>query len=362
MPGQTLSFATDAPNICLLRLSAIGDVCHAVAVVQQIQRQWPRANITWVIGRLELTLLQGLAGVEFVVFDKSAGLAAYVNLRRQLRHKTFDVLLHMQVALRASLASLCIRAKVKIGFDRARAKEGQWLFTRQRVDAQRHAHVLAGFQAFAAAIGVSAAAPQWRMPPDPRSAQWARETLGDSRPYVVIAPAASNADRNWLADSYAKIADYLACRGFTIVLCGGPAEAERTLARRIQAHCETSLCDLVGKTSLKQLLAVLQGAHLLLAPDTGPTHMAVTVGTPVVGLYAHSNPRRTGPYRYQKYVVSVYDAAVRDQFGRPWHELPWGTRAKGKNLMAGISVHAVVAKVDLLLEDFYPGEVANKGA
>ena len=65
---------SEQPNdICILRLSAIGDVCHAVSAVQAIQRHYPAANITWVIGKVEAALLEGLPGVEFVFFDKKVG-------------------------------------------------------------------------------------------------------------------------------------------------------------------------------------------------------------------------------------------------------------------------------------------------
>ena len=90
---------------------------------------------------------------------------------------------------------------------------------------------------------------------------------------------------------------------------------------------------------------LLKHAHLVIAPDTGPAHMATTVGTPVVGLYAHSNPRRTGPYNDLDRVVSVYDECVEKQKGKPWDALPWGARAKGSQLMEKITVDMVKQKV-----------------
>ena len=150
-------------SLCLLRLSAIGDVCHAVAMVQAIQRQYPELKITWVIGKLEYQLLKHLPGIEFVIFDKSQGWRSYFNLRKALKGRRFDVLLHMQVALRATLASLAISAKVRIGFDRARAKEGQWLVTNRRVEPLAKPHVLEGFMGFAKAIGVNDLTPQWHI-------------------------------------------------------------------------------------------------------------------------------------------------------------------------------------------------------
>lgn len=345
---------TELKNVCLLRLSAIGDVCHAVAMVQSIQRQYPEVKITWVIGKIEAALLKNLSNVEFVIFDKRAGLKGYLDLRDQLKGRKFDVLLHMQVALRASIASLCIPAKIKIGFDRRRAKEGQWLFTNKKIAPQKKPHVLEGFSGFAQALGVPTTQPSWQMPIADEDQLWASEQLIGNKPVAVISAAASKAERNWHCEGYAQIADELSQRGFHVVLCGGPTTQEILLAEEIISFAKSDLTNLVGKTTLKQLLAVLKIAHLVIAPDTGPAHMAVTVGTPVIGLYAHSNPQRTGPYNSQQYVASCYQDAVQEQYGQLVADLPWGIRAKGKTLMNGITFTQVKDKLNHLIADHYP--------
>ena len=160
-------------SICILRLSAIGDVCHAVAAVQAIQNKHSEAKITWVIGKVEAILLHHLPNVEFIIFDKKAGLSGYQNLRQQLKGRKFDILLHMQVAFRASLVALCIRANEKWGFDRARAKEGQWLFTNRTIAPQEQPHVAEGFWGFAQAMGVPKnLTPTWQMPITDKDKEW----------------------------------------------------------------------------------------------------------------------------------------------------------------------------------------------
>lgn len=343
-------------NLCLLRLSAIGDVCHAVAMVQHIQRHLPNTKITWVIGKIEASLLAGLPNVEFIIFDKKAGVQGYKDLRQQMKGRHFDVLLHMQVALRASIASLFIPAKVKIGFDAKRAIEGQWLFTNKKIARQNHPHVLDGFMGFAKALGLPEEKPQWNIPVSDEDALWAAEAVSSTKPIAVICPAASKAERNWHSAGYAEVANYLIAQGYKVLICGGPTTLEQELANDIIEKSDTNsaqIINLVGKTSLKRLLAVLKIAHLVIAPDTGPAHMAVTVGTPVIGLYAHSNPKRTGPYLYQQYVVSYYESAVLQQYGKTTLNLPWGTRAKGDNLMGHITVKQVIEKIELLIKTAY---------
>ncbi|MEH8019862.1 glycosyltransferase family 9 protein [Rheinheimera metallidurans] len=340
-------------SICILRLSAIGDVCNAVSVVQSIQRQHPQAQITWVIGKVEARLLEGLSGVRLVVFDKKLGKAAYGQLRQQLQHDQFDVLLHMQVAFRANLASLFIKARKKIGFDWHTAKELHALFMRHRVRAAPRSHVLDGFRQFAKAIGVPEQAPTWQLPITDEDEAWAKQQLaatGNSR-VLVISPAASKAERNWLPERYAALADYAMSKGFAVMLCGGPTELERNLSQAIIASASCTITDLTGKTTLKQLLAVLKHASVVLAPDTGPTHMAVAVGTPVIGLYGHSNPDRTGPYLFRQYVVEVYHQCLLEQKGKTAAQLKWGTRVKGSTIMQRISVEAVTAMFDRVLAE-----------
>ncbi|MCZ8529833.1 glycosyltransferase family 9 protein [Alteromonas sp. PRIM-21] len=329
-----------------MRLSAIGDVCHAVAMVTRIQSQWNDAEITWVIGKVEYQLVKLMPNVRFIIFDKSKGKAAVESLKAQVAGETFDALLMMQVALRANLASRVIKAKQRIGFDWARSKELHWLFANKRVAATKHAHVLKGFMDFADALGVPEPKEvSWNIPVASEDAKWGEEQAKTLGKYVVISPAASKAERNWLPQRYASIADYIQEAGVTVILCGGPGDLDRKTADAIKASVKYPLRDFTGQTTLHQLLMLLKHAHLVIAPDTGPAHMATTVGTPVIGLYAHSNPRRTGPYNNLERLVSIYDECIEEQKGKPWSALPWGTRAKGSQLMEKITVDMVKQKV-----------------
>lgn len=340
-------------SICILRLSAIGDVVNACAVVQAIQKRYPQAAITWVIGKVEARLLEGMPGVRFVVFDKKLGHKAYSALKRDLNGEEFDCLLHMQLAFRANIASLFIKAKRKIGFDWQSSKELHSLFMSERIAPAPRSHVLDGFRQFAKAIDVEFDAPSWQLPLQEADRQFAKETLASlsSTRIFTLCPAASKQERNWQAKHYSALADYAGAQGFSVVICGGPTALEQDLSAEIEKYAQTKCLNLVGKTSLKQLVAVLEASSLVLAPDTGPTHMAVAVGTPVIGLYAHSNPERTGPYLYRNYVVEVYHQNLLAQKGKTADQLKWGTRVKGDNLMQQISVERVQAMFDNVVKE-----------
>lgn len=338
-------------KICILRLSAIGDVCHALAMVQRIRQQWPEVELTWIIGKVEYQLLKGLEGIRFIIFDKSQGKLAYQQLKQTLKGETFDYLLLMQLAFRANWAARMVKAEYKLGFDWQRSKELHWLFANKRIQPQQHAHVLDGFMAFADGLGVPAVqTPQWPNIYSEEERAWAEEQKQQLGRFVVISPAASKAERNWLPERYAGIADYLADKGFNVVLCGGPGKLDQTTGQAILQYSQSIKHNYIGQTSLKQLLALLAKAELVIAPDTGPAHMATVVATPVIGLYAHSNPRRTGPYNDLDKVVSVYEQCIEQQKGKAWTELKWGVRAKGKDLMSLITLPMVIEKVDRWLE------------
>ena len=159
-----LPFGQPPASLCILRLSAIGDTCHTVPVVRAIQDAWPATRLTWIIGKTEHSLLKGLEGVEFVVLDKALGWSGYGGVRRALGGKRFDALLHMHASGRANLASLAVRTKVRIGFDKARARDHQWLFTNTRLPPRRERHVMDGLFEFAELIGVRPGKPRWDIP------------------------------------------------------------------------------------------------------------------------------------------------------------------------------------------------------
>ncbi|MDK9759484.1 glycosyltransferase family 9 protein, partial [Vibrio sp. D173a] len=224
---------TQAPeSVCFLRLSAIGDVCHAVAAVQALQKQWPTTKVTWIIGKVEAQLLEGLEGVELIVFDKKAGFSGMQAVWKKLSDRKFDALVHMQLALRASLLTLGIKANHKVGFNFKRAKEAQWLFTNKKIEDVQSQHVLDSFYSFVEYLGVPSSIPAWNLPIGVEDTLFAKESLG-SNPTVVISPAASKDERNWLPERYAEFADYAVSQGYQVAICGSPAEREMTLAKVI---------------------------------------------------------------------------------------------------------------------------------
>ncbi len=331
-------------SICLLRLSALGDVTHVVPLVRTLRAGFPRATLHWVIGKGERRLLEGLDGVEFIEYDKKSGLAGMRALRRELPRQRFDVLLQMQVAARANLLSAFVPATRRIGFDRARSKDLHGLFVNERIPARPGIHVLDALGSFCEPLGLRQTHVRWELPVPADARDWAHaQWPSDGVPTLLISPCSSHVRRNWRSERYAAVADHAVARGWRVVLCGGRSELERSTTDAILAAMHGPALDLVGKDTLKQLPALLERAELVMAPDSGPMHIANAVGVKVLGLHAASNPARSGPYSDRRYCVDRYDDAARKYLGKPASALKWGTKIERDGVMDLITVDDAIA-------------------
>jgi heptosyltransferase I len=337
--------------VCLLRLSAIGDTCHALAALRAFQSAWPQTKVTWIIGKLEAKLMTAiLPEIEFITFDKSATLEELWRLRRFLRARRFELLLDMQLSFRASLISSLVSAPIKLGFDRARARELQWWFTNAHIAPAAAEHVLDSFMGFARACGIDPAAPHWDVNLPAHALEYARSIVTDERATLLISPCSSHTARNWSAERYAAIADYAAnVHRMRVVLVGGRSAIEAQTGSAITAAAQQPILNQIGKDTLPELLGLLSQSTVLLSPDSGPAHMATIVGLPVIGLYAATNPARAGPYYSRQWCVDKYDAAAQKYLGRPAAQIPWTTKIERSGVMDLIGVSDVTAKLDALM-------------
>jgi len=344
---QAATPATAPGSLCLLRTSALGDVTHVVPLVRTLQQAWPATRLTWLIGKFEQRLVGDLAGVEFITFDKRAGKSGFREVREKLAGQRFDALLHMQVALRSNLLSLAVKAPLRIGYDRKRSKDLHGFFVNCRIPARSGEHVLDAMASFIEPLGLRQTAVRWDIPIPAEAHEFAHKHLPGDMPTLLVSPVSSHRLRNWLPQRYAAVMDHAALElGWRVALCGGPSEFEREFGDAILAQMKTRPLDLIGKDTLKQLMALLQRATLVLCPDSGPMHIANAVGTPVLGLHAASNPARSGPYSDRQWCVDRYDAAARKFRKKPAAALPWGTKLEHRGVMDLIEVDAVIERLE----------------
>ena len=335
-------------SICLVRLSALGDVLMCVPLVRALQRHFPQAKITWVISNPAYALVNNMQDIDFVVIDKPNSLLDYWRCWKLFRGRQFDVLLAAQASFRANALYACIRARRKIGYDSLRAKDGHGYFIRETISPGRD-HTLEGFLKFAKVLGVHAPEVRWDLPIAPADKAWARGLWPESACALIVNPAASKPERSWLVERYIAVLQVVArAPNMVVVLTGGPGEEDRRLGDLIQAAIP-GVINLIGQTKPHQLLALIALADLVLCPDTGPSHMAAAVGTPVIALHAVTNVDISGPYPFRHLAINRYPDAVEQVLNQCVADCVWGTHVHGFAAMRLIEVDEVLAKVQQLL-------------
>ena len=345
---------TSAPkNLCIVRLSALGDVSHAIPVLRAIQQAWPATEITWICARVEHGLLSVLPGVRFVVLDKKAGWRGYRSLRQKLAGERFAVMIQMQVSARANLAGACVSADVKLGWDKARARDFHRWFMTDAIPADKQQHQVQGHLSFARALGLDAQEPVWDFPVSTDSVSYAQAALPGEQATLLISPCSSHTYRNWLADRYAAVADHAVSKhGMRVLLTGGPSDLERTMGADIESAAEQPVQNLVGQVSLQQLMGLLQRADIVLSPDSGPAHMANALGTPVVGLHACTWSIRGGPYNYLDLCVDKFPEAAQKFRHLPPESIRWGKKIEQPGVMDLIGIDEVIGKLDFAVRRY----------
>lgn len=287
-------------NVCIVLLTGLGDVVHGLPLVNALKDDDPERRITWVVEPMPAPMLRPHPSVdEVIVYHKKQGLRGVLDLRRALAGRRFDLTINLNVYFKSVWPTVLSGAPHRMGFDRGRAFEGVWLFANHRLERRPRAHTQDLFFEFLERLGVPVPRVEWRIPltAEERAAQ--AEFFGrlDGRPVVAIVPATANRKKDWLPDRWARVVDALEHDfGFQAVLVGGPGAREQAIAREITEAARARPVWGLGD-GIRRLVWMLAGSRMVIAPDTGPVHVARAMEVPVVGLYGHTNPWRVGPYR-----------------------------------------------------------------
>lgn len=296
-------------RVCIVMMSAVGDAVHVLPVVNALKRHAPACHVTWVLQPGPATLVRGHPAVDdIILFDRARGLRAFMDVRRALAPRRFDVVIDLQVYLKAGIVTSFARAPVKLGFDRARARDMNWLFTTRRIPPHEQQHVQDQYFEFLTALGVPVGDVVWNLGPwdGERSAQRAFISAIE-RPVASIVVATSKPQKDWMPDRWADVADALYHEfGLQPVLVGGRSPREVAAERTIIGRTRAPLVSALG-SGLRNLVGIFDASALVLTPDTGPLHMAVALDRPVISLMGYTNPKRTGPYRrFHDLIIDAY--------------------------------------------------------
>jgi len=296
-------------NICVVMMSAVGDAVHVLPVINAIKRDRPRARITWLLQAGPAALVRGHPAVdEIITFERGRGWRAFADVARELRKRRFDLLLDLQVYLKAGLVTALSGAPVRLGFDRARARDLNWLFTNRRIRVNPVQHVQDQYFEFLEELGIPSEPIEWHLGPWDDERQWQRDWVARvGGPYAAIVVGTSKPDKDWIPERWAAVCDLLESRyGLRTVLVGAESTREIAAAARISSLAQPAPLSELG-SGLRRLVSILDSAAVVVAPDTGPLHMSVALDRPVVSLIGYSDPRRTGPYRkFHDLVIDAY--------------------------------------------------------
>jgi len=297
-------------RICIVMMSAVGDAVHVLPVINALKRARPGCHITWVLQPGPATLVRGHPAVDdIVLFDRSKGMQAFLDIRRELTARRFDVVINLQVYFKAGVVTSFTRAPVKLGFDRARARDMNWLFTNRKIPPHAEGqHVQDQYFEFLTALGVPYEPVTWNLGPWPQERAWQQEFYSAIRkPVAAIVVATSKPQKDWLPERWAEVVDRLAEEyDLQPVLVGGRSPRELHAESVIMDRARHQPISALG-SGLRNLVSILDASSLVLAPDTGPLHMAVALDRPVVSLMGYTNPKRTGPYRkFHDLIIDAY--------------------------------------------------------
>ena len=344
-----MSQATNSlKSICIIRLSSIGDITHMIPIIKTLQAHSPITNITWIIGKTEYQLVKNIKNVEFIVINKKNILETIMILLKLRKRKYFDALLHMQVSLRSNLMTLFIKATRKIGFDKSKSKNFHSLFINETIDSSGNTHVLETFFYFLSKIGIK----EREYSKDISIKDSKISVLPAKEKYIVFNPFTSSRKfnyREWDINNYKIIIDYLANNyNISSVIIGGHSKYE--LEKSILFNKENNLKNMVGKTNLQDIYNLIKSSELYIGPDSGTLHIASMLLKPVIGLYATSNPLRTGPYYEMKYTINKYPEALMMFNKKTEDTAKWGERVRNKNAMSLIKTQDVIDSIDKILK------------
>lgn len=333
-----------SPRIGVVMLSTVGNAVHVLPVLNSIKAHAPGAQITWIMQPGPAELVRGHPAVaEILTLDRSRGLRGWLELRRELASRSFDILLVLQDYFKAGLVAGMARAPIKIGLGRGRARDFSWLFVKHPLPAQEPGHVQDQYLEYLEPLGVPARL-EWGLEPTSQERARYAGLLPAGRPIVAMVVGTTRPEKEWPLQRYALLADRLHDElGATTVLVGGKSDRETLAAQALNTLADHPPLNLL-ESDLRRLLFLIGEVDVLVTPDTGPLHMAVARGTPTVALMGHTNPKRVGPYRH-------FQDLLIDAYGEPGEDYPadGGTRA---GRMERISVDQVVERVKLALERY----------
>ena len=293
-------------NILVIKMSSLGDVIHALPFSATLRSLYPKAKISWMVHPQFSGFLPDPPTIdEILYFDKVAfnklGLTAklrfLLDFRKELHAKRFDLVIDLQGLFKSALVAFLTGCPNRIGY--CEMREGSGLVSKAVCGEHSKDHVIERYLDVARYLGAEVSSIEFPLPNLDKEMVAVKEKLSaagmNAGKYVVFVPGARWETKEWPPGHYAALADKITTDDTCVVLAGGPDEREK--AALIEATAATDkIIDLTGKTSLRELAALISGCEVFISGDTGPLHFAAALKKPLIAMYGPTKAERTGPY------------------------------------------------------------------
>lgn len=311
--------ARDFRRILIIKPSSPGDIIHALPVLHGLRRHLPTAHIAWLVATPFANLIEADPALsEVIPFDRKrygrlgrsfAITGEFLAFVKSLREREFDLVIDLQGLFRSGFLAMASGAPVRIGF--AAGREMSWLFYSHKIPSgpTRDEHAAVKNYRIAPLLGFGDGPMDFSIAMKPEDRAIARgllaeASIGDSDPYAVLVPATRWETKCWPPDRYGQVAAALREHsGLRSILVGGSADITfGTIAATASHNAAHSLC---GRTTLRELAALIERSAVVVTADSTPMHMAAAMDRPLVALFGPTNPIRTGPYNRMNDVLKI---------------------------------------------------------
>tara|TARA_B100000029_G_C17561098_1_gene953400 strand:- start:334 stop:1263 length:930 start_codon:yes stop_codon:yes gene_type:complete len=305
-----------------------------IPIIKTIQYYFPKTDITWIIGKTEYLLVKNMKRINFVIIDKKKNIRSILDMQKKIGNETFDIFLHMQKSLRSKIVGFLVKYKKKLDYS--------------NVNIPNNYHVLDSFFCFLRDIGINDKILDWSINIDPLK----KNQFNFDKKYIVLNPFTSIRRfnyREWKIENYISVAKYTYEKyGLESIIVGGSSTYEIHQSKKIDS--QSFVHNIVGKTSLHQIYNIIRNSKFYIGPDSGTMHIASMLKIPIIGLFATSNPDRTGPYNNQDYIINKYDRALEVFLNKNKKQVKWGKRIRNKKAMSLITTNDVLEKIDEIMK------------
>ena len=292
----------EAKKIAIIKLGAIGDVINTLPLLNRLRKGYPHSQIDWIVERKSAPVLENHPALDRRVVFPREHPTRWLQFLKHFRQTRYDLIIDCQRIMRSGLLTWLSGSPWRVGFDRARCKEMNWIFTNKTIHPNAHPGVmLEQFLEFADYLELPPCPISWDIPLSKEECGKANKLVGgEAYATIVFNVGASKPENLWPVEHFIHLGHLIKqhWKG-KIVLSGG--EQDRPRATQIAAS--SNIENMAGVLSLRELGGLYESTSLVISGDTGPLHFAVAMGAPVLGLYGPSNPSRTGPFNNSNNVI-----------------------------------------------------------